>query len=60
MPRAMCILGLVVAALLLVLFGLDLAMGVPFGGLGALSNGAFLFVALVLAYLSWSTLRELR
>jgi len=56
----MCILGLVVAALLLILFGLDLAMGIPFGGLGALQNGAFVFVALVLAYLSWSTLRELR
>ena len=31
MPKALCIVGMVVAGLLAILFGLDLAIGIPFG-----------------------------
>ena len=60
MPKAMTIAGMVVAALLILLFGADLAIGIPFGGaqmtmnIGALVGGGILF------YLSFSTFRELR
>ncbi len=58
MPKALCIVGLVVAVLLLALFGLDMATGVPFGGLGMVPNVGFIVIAAILGYLSWATLRE--
>ncbi len=58
MPKALCVVGLVVAALLVLLFGLDLAVGVPFGGVSMVMSAGFIVCAVVLAYLSWSALRE--
>lgn len=58
MPKALSIFTLVVAVLLLVLFGLDLAAGTPFGGIGTFTDIAFLIVALILGYLGWTTWRE--
>ena len=58
MPKALCIAGIVIAALLFLVFGIDLATGFPFGGVDLLMDSAFLVSSLILAYLSWSTWRE--
>jgi len=58
MPKALCILGMAVSLLLIIIFGLDLAMGVPFSGRSGVMDVGFLFAAATLAYLSWTTFRE--
>ena len=58
MPKALCIAGIVIAALLFLVFGIDLAVKFPFGGADLLMDGAFMVSSLILAYLSWSTWRE--
>jgi hypothetical protein len=60
MSKALTIIGMLVAALLLLVFAVDLAIKMPFGGsdasttmdVGMIICGALLF------YLSWSTFRE--
>ncbi|MEX0714354.1 MAG: hypothetical protein WD278_18605 [Pirellulales bacterium] len=59
MPKALSIIGMIVAICLLLMFGLDLALGFPFSKASQAMDIAFLICALVLAYLSWSTYREL-
>ncbi|HVU87892.1 MAG TPA: hypothetical protein VHD36_11270 [Pirellulales bacterium] len=59
MPRALSISGIVVAILLILVFGLDVALGFPFGGASKTMDIGFCIAALLLGYLSWSTLREL-
>ncbi|HVC93192.1 MAG TPA: hypothetical protein VND64_05845 [Pirellulales bacterium] len=58
MPKGLSILGMVVAGFLLLLFGLDLGLKVPFGRIPAMDIG-FVISAAILAYMSWSTFREL-
>ncbi len=58
MPKVLCLLGLVVAALLLIVFGLDLAARVPFRGYSKLMDIGFIIAAVMLAYLAWMTYRE--
>jgi len=58
MPKALCISGMVVAGLLLLFFGLDLAAGVPFGGASTMMDLGFVVCAAILGYLSWATYRE--
>ena len=58
MPKALCILGTVVAVLLLLVFGVDLALGFPFGGVSWLMDVGFIVCSAVLGYLSWMTFRE--
>lgn len=58
MPKALCIAGIVIAALLFLVFGLDLATGYPFGKADWLMDSAFVVSSLVLAYLSWTTMKE--
>ena len=58
MPKALCIVGMAVAALLVLLFGLDLGLGIPFGGKSMLMSIVFIVCAAILGYLSWSTFRE--
>jgi hypothetical protein len=59
MPKILTLAGLVVAALLLVLFGLDLAVGIPFSKANLTMDVAFVLAGALLGYSSWSTLREL-
>ncbi|HUY32135.1 MAG TPA: hypothetical protein VMV69_05095 [Pirellulales bacterium] len=60
MPKGLCILGMVVAGCLLLLFGLDLALKVPFGRNDVMAMDiGFVISATVLAYMSWTTFREL-
>ena len=59
MAKGMTISGLVVAALLLLVFGIDLFTGIPFGAEGKAMNIGALIAAGILAYLSVSTFREM-
>jgi len=57
MPKALCISGMVISVLVLILFGLDIAMGVPFHGLSTMLDVTFIVCAVLLGYLSWATFR---
>jgi len=60
MPKALTISGMVVAALLLIVFGLDLAIGFPFGrGPSLIMDICGTISAALLGYMSWSAYREL-
>lgn len=59
MPRGLTVFGLIVAALVLLIFGLDLALSIPFGRKSVLLDVGFVVCALLLGYMAWSTLREL-
>ena len=58
MPKALCIVGMVVAVLLVVIFGLDLAIEFPFGRASLVIDIAFLACAAGLGWLGWATLKE--
>lgn len=59
MPKALCIAGIVISVLLLLIFGLDLAVGVfPLYGANSTMDIGFVVCAIILGYLSWSTYRE--
>lgn len=58
MPKALTIFGMTVAALVVLLFGFDLALGLPFGKASLTMDIIFLICAFMLAYMSWSTYRE--
>jgi hypothetical protein len=59
MPKVLTIAGMVVAALLLLMFGLDMAVGIPFGhAAGMTVDGLFLVCAGLLGFMSWTTYRE--
>jgi hypothetical protein len=58
MAKAMSIAGLVVAGLLVVVFAADLAVGIPFGGYGKLTDAGFLVSSALLGYLSWNAFRD--
>jgi hypothetical protein len=59
MPKVLCIFGMVVAALLLLIFGLDLAVKFPFRGANRMMMDLPLVLCAVgLGYLSWVTFRD--
>ena len=58
MAKALCILGLAISALVLIVFGLDLAIGAPFDRVNKVMDIGFVVCSIVLGYLSWSTFRE--
>ena len=58
MPKALCIFGMAASAVLLIVFGLDLAMGMPFKGVDKMMDIGFVIVSGILGYLSWTTFRE--
>ena len=58
MPRALCIAGMVVAVLLLLVFGCDLALRFPFGRASLVMDIGALVCAIGLGYVSWMTLQE--
>ncbi len=57
MALAMSYFGMVAAALLVLLFGLDLATGAPFGGANSFIDIAFVVGGLILGYMSWDALK---
>ncbi len=58
MPKVLCLTGMVIAILILVLFLLDLALKFPFQRINTVMDVVFVICAVVLGYISWSTLRE--
>ena len=58
MPKALCIIGMVVAILVLILFTLDLAIAMPFARASMMLDIVFVISAAILAYMSWTTLKE--
>ena len=58
MPKALTICGMTVAVLIVLLFGFDLAFGMPFQKASILMDIIFLLCAFALAYMSWSAYRE--
>ena len=58
MPKALCLVGTVVAVLLFLVFGLDLAIGFPFRRDSTVMDIGTLVCSAILAYVSWTALRE--
>jgi hypothetical protein len=58
MPKALCIVGMVVAVLLLLLFGADASVSFPFNGVSMWMDIGMIVCSLILGYLSWATLRQ--
>jgi len=58
--RTLILSGFVVATLLVLAFGLDLATGWPFHRYSLLMDVAYLICGALLMYLSWNTYREFR
>jgi hypothetical protein len=59
MGKAMSIAGMVIGGLVGVMFALDMAIGIPFGGKGgALVDIGFVICGAIVAYLGWSAFRD--
>jgi hypothetical protein len=58
MAKAMSIAGMIVAGLLALIFIADLAVGIPFGRKGLMTDIGFVVSSLILAYLSWNAFRD--
>lgn len=58
MPKVLCLVGSVVAVLMLLVFGLDLAIGFPFLRKSITMDVGGLVCSLALGYMSWTTLKE--
>ena len=58
MPKALSILGMVVAAFTLLIFGFDLALGIPFSKAAPTMDIGLVICGSLLAYLSWAAFRE--
>jgi hypothetical protein len=60
MSKALCLVGTVVAVLLLLVFGLDLALMFPFGRVSLTMDIGIVVCSLALGFVSWTALREHR
>jgi len=60
MPKAFCIIGAVVAILLLLVFGIDLAAGFPFDRQSITIDIGMVLCSGMLGYVSWATFRTLK
>jgi hypothetical protein len=58
MPKALCIFGIVIAGLLLLIFGLDLVIGAPFGKASPVMDIGVVVSCSLLGYISWTTFRR--
>lgn len=58
MAKVMTFGGMAVAGLTLLIFGLDLALKIPFGRANVLIDIGFVLCAGILGYLSWNVFRE--
>jgi len=64
MPKALCIAGMVVAAMVFLVFFLDFLLGfflvrwAPFRGASMMTDIVFILCSAALGYLSWSTYKE--
>ena len=58
MAKAMSIAGMVIAGLLVVVFGLDLGLKIPFSGAQPMMDIGFVVSGGILGYLSWNAFSE--
>jgi hypothetical protein len=58
MAKGLTILGMVIAVLIFCLFGLDLAIGIPFTKANMMMDIGAVVCAAILGYLSWATYKE--
>lgn len=58
MAKAFAVFGMAVAVLFLLVFSLDLAIGMPFSKASVIADVLFLVCAAGLGYMSWTTFRE--
>ena len=59
MGKGMTIAGMVVAAVIFILFAIDLAVGFPFQKASKGMDVSFIICAIGLGILSWTTMRDL-
>jgi hypothetical protein len=59
MAKVMTFGGMAVAGLTLLLFGLDLALGIPFNRENFLIDVGFILCGGILGYLSWNAFRDI-
>ncbi|MBC7351546.1 MAG: hypothetical protein H5U08_04230 [Thermogutta sp.] len=59
MGKGLCIFGMVGSALLILLFGLDLALGIPFGRVSVVMDIGFIAASLLLGVAGFLTFREI-
>lgn len=59
MAKVMTFGGMAVAGLSLLLFGADLALGIPFNRANSIMDIGFIISAGILGYLSWSAFRDM-
>lgn len=59
MSKALTIFGMVVAALVGLMFAVDLAVGIPFDGASSIMDIGAIIAAAILGYLGWDALREI-
>jgi hypothetical protein len=60
MEKWMCLATVAVSGLLLLVFALDLAIKIPFGGLSSLVDILSIVASALVAYLGWDCYREQR
>lgn len=58
MPKVLTIIAMVIAGLILLVFTLDAAIGIPFKKASLIMDIGFIVCAAALGYLSWTTYRE--
>lgn len=58
MAQAMAYFGMVASALMVLIFGLDLALGIPFGRASMAMDIVFTICSLILGYMSWDALKS--
>jgi hypothetical protein len=58
MAKGFAIFGFVVAIVLLLVFGLDLAVKIPFDRISMVTDILFVLASLALGVVSWMTFRE--
>jgi len=58
MPKIMTIIGLVLSALIVLVFLLDLALEVPFGRASVIMDVIFVACGIIVAFFSWTTMKE--
>ena len=58
MPKIMTIIGIILSALMVLVFGIDLALGIPFLKASMMMDITFIVCGGLLGYLSWATMRE--
>ncbi|HZZ28419.1 MAG TPA: hypothetical protein VFE46_10495 [Pirellulales bacterium] len=58
MSKALAIIGMLIAFLILFIFVLDMALGIPFSKASPVMDICMIIGTAVLAYLGWSAYRE--